>query len=69
MAQRDPLDRAFPDLEAVVLAQFQRNLGERIIRRKIHDGTLQWSRTSTRTNLGAQHEGAHTLIFELILRF
>jgi hypothetical protein len=69
VAQRDPLDRAFPDLEAVMLAQFQRNLGEWIIRREIHDGALQRPRTPARIHLGAQNEGAHTLVFEPILRF
>jgi len=68
MAQRDPLDRAFPDLEAVMLAQFQRDLGEGIIRREIRDRTLQRPRTPARIDLRAENKRAHPVVFEPILR-
>ena len=41
MAQSDPLDRAFADLEAVMFAQFRLDPGERIVRREIRDRPLQ----------------------------
>ena len=68
MAQRDPLDRAFADLEAVMLAQFQRDPGEGIVRREIHDRPLQRPRTPARTDLRAENKGAHAVVSEPVLR-
>jgi hypothetical protein len=68
MAQSDPLDRAFADLEAVMLAQFQLDQGEGIVRREIRDRPLQRPRTSARTDLRAENKRAHAVVFEPILR-
>jgi hypothetical protein len=68
MAQSGPLDRAFADLEAVMLAQFQLDQGEGIVRREIRDRPLQRPRTPARTDLRAQNKGAHAVVFEPILR-
>jgi hypothetical protein len=40
VAQSDPLDRTFANLEPVMFAQFQLDLGERSVRREIHDRPL-----------------------------
>ena len=68
MAQSDPLDRAFADREAVMLAQFQLDLGEGRVRREIRDHPLQRSRTPARTDLRAKNKGAHAVGFEPVLR-
>ena len=68
MAQGNPLDRAFADLEAVMLAQFRRDPGKGIVRREIHDRPLQWPRTPARTDLRAKNKRAHTVGFVPVLR-
>jgi hypothetical protein len=68
MAQRDPLDRAFPDLEAVMLAQFRGDLGEGIIGREIRDRALQRPRTPARINPRAHGKRPHAVAFETVLR-
>jgi hypothetical protein len=68
MAQSDPLDRAFADLETVMFAQFQWHLGERIVRREIRDRTLQRPRTPARTDLRTENKWAHAVVFKPILR-
>ena len=41
VAERDPLDRAFSDLKAVVLPQLGPSLGERLVGGEIDDCPLQ----------------------------
>jgi hypothetical protein len=67
MAQSDPLDRAFTDLEAVMLAQFQLDPGEGSVRREIHDRPLQRPRTPARTDLRAENKGPHAVVSEPVL--
>jgi hypothetical protein len=68
MAQRDPLDRTFRDRQAVMLAQFRRDIGEGIVRGEIRDRTLQRPRTPARTDLRAENKGARAVVSEPVLR-
>ena len=68
MTQSDPLDRAFADLEAIMLAQFQCDLRKGIVRREIRDRPLQRPRTPARTDLRAENKGAHAVAFAPVLR-
>src|SRR6202453_5241305 len=68
MAQSDSLDRALADLEAVMFAQFPRDMGEGVVRGEIHDRPLQRPGTPARIDFRAENKRAHPMGFEPILR-
>jgi hypothetical protein len=68
MAERDPLDRALANLEAVVLLQLRPHRSEGLVRGEIGDRALQRPRTTPWNHLRAQQERAHTLPLEPISR-
>src|SRR5262249_10563085 len=68
VGEGDPLDRALADREAVVLLQLGARLREGLIGGEVDDGPLQRPRTPQRAHLRPQHERAHALRSEPILR-
>src|SRR5271166_1654525 len=68
VGERDPLDRAFADREAVVLLQLGARLREGLIGGEVDDGALQRPRTPERAHLRPEHEWTHPLRPEPILR-
>ena len=68
MGERDPLDRALADREAVVLLQLGARLREGLIGGEVDDGALQRPRTPERAHLRPEHEWTHPLRPEPILR-
>ena len=68
VGERDPLDRALADREAVVLLELGARLRERLIGGEVDDGALQRPRAPERAHLRPEHERAHPLRPEPILR-
>ncbi len=68
MGERDPLDRALPNLEAVMLPQLASNLREGLIGGEVDDDALQGARTARGADFRAAQKRAHTLGLEPILR-
>jgi len=68
MAEGDPLDRAFADFDAVMLYELVSRVCKRLIGREVHDHPLQGTRAAQSTDLGAEHERAHALVLQPILR-
>ena len=68
MGERDPLDRALPNLEAVMLPQLASNLREGLIGGEVDDDALQGARTARGADFRAAQKRAHTLVLEPILR-
>ena len=69
MAERNPLDRALADLEAVVLLQLAAHHGERLIGGKIDDCTLQRPRATPMNDFRAAQKRANPLVLVPIQRF
>src|SRR5208283_5187841 len=68
VGERDPLDRALADREAVVLLKLGARLREGLIGGEVDDGALQRPRTPERAHLRPEHERTHPLRPEPILR-
>ena len=68
VGERDPLDRALADREAVVLLKLGARLREGLIGGEVDDGALQRPRTPERAHLRPEHEWTHPLRPEPILR-
>ena len=68
VGERNPLDRALADREAVVLLKFGARLRKGLIGGEVDDGALQRPRTPQGAHLRPEHEWTHPLRPEPILR-
>jgi len=68
VGERDPLERALADRQAVVLLQLGARLREGLIGGEVDDDALQRPRTPQRAHLRPEHERTHTPLPEPILR-
>ena len=68
VGERDTMDRAIDDREAVVLMQLGARMRERMIGGEVDDGAMQRPRTHERDHIRPEHEWTHTMRHETILR-